>query len=97
MLTIGFALLLSFMVVFASRQYSNELAATYPTVDCTEYYSNYEGDSLMNFAIQEYDAQEAKKEAGLSAVYNGGYLTCFCLQKSGEGAANDATYPDANG
>lgn len=63
-LTIGFALLLSFMVVFASRQYSNELAARYPAVDCTAYYDNYQGDALQNFAIQEFDTQTAKEAAG---------------------------------
>jgi len=60
-LVIGFALLLSFIVVFASRQYSNELAATYPIVDCTPYEENYTGDALEQFAFNEYITQENKK------------------------------------
>lgn len=55
-LTIGFALLLSFIVVFISRQYTNEKAAVYPIVDCTPYYENY-GQTLESFAITEYKSQ----------------------------------------
>jgi len=50
-LTIGFALLLSFAAVFVARQYSATVAAKYPTVNCEPYYTNYPEDQLQPFAI----------------------------------------------
>ena len=90
-LTIGFALLLSFVVVFASRQYSNEMAAVYPIVDCAPYYSNY-GTTLEGFAIAEYTSQQLKEDAGEKAQYTP-VLSCFCYEQQGAGASPDATYP----
>lgn len=59
MLTIGFALLLSFAVVFVARQYSSDVAAKYPAVNCEPYNKNYPGEQLEPFAIQEYTLNTA--------------------------------------
>lgn len=50
-LVIGFSLALSFIVVFISRQYSNEMSMKYPATDCTPYYENYPGSLLEPFAM----------------------------------------------
>jgi hypothetical protein len=76
-LTIGFALLLSFVVVFVSRQYSATVAAKYPPVNCEPYYANYPDEQLQPFAIQEYKLNTAAEEAGRQTQY-AGYLSCFC-------------------
>lgn len=95
-LTIGFALLLSFAVVFVARQYSSDVAAKYPAVNCEPYYTNYPGEQLEPFAIQEYTLNTAAEAADKPTQY-AGYLSCFCQQQVASGVAKDATYPMSDG
>lgn len=76
-IVIFLALLLSFAIVFAGRKMQADVYAKYPIPQsCEPFYENY-GDSLMDFAIMDYEANTALEEAGAKPSY-AGYLQCFC-------------------
>lgn len=87
-LTIGFALLCSFVVVFFCRQYQADVAGKYPLVDCAPYSENYPGEALRPFASQEYTINTRREEEGKATQYVG-YLSCYCQAEAAEGAAAD--------
>jgi hypothetical protein len=80
-LTIGFALLCSFVVVFFCRQYQADVAGKYPLVNC---------------ASQEYTINTRREEEGKPTQYVG-YLSCYCQAEATEGAAADKEYRTQNG
>lgn len=92
-LTVGFALFISFCVVFNLRSYSNELSSKYPAADCAAFNQNY--PNLEPFAAQEYALNELL-EAGNRDTQFSGFLSCFCDDQKANGFAKDQTY-DVNG
>ena len=83
-LVIGFALLVSFHIIFICTKFQFSVSNKFKEVtECEKFVQTYK-DELEEFAILEFKNNEKRTQKGKQAKY-GGTLQCFCKKQEAEG------------
>ena len=89
-------LLGSFAVMFIFSAISAHKVNKYPNKDCTTLAGHDDPTIMQQEAIFEYRSNVALEEKGLDVSY-GGYVQCFCDERSIQGDLPDQKYVDYHG